>query len=49
MISGDTLTGIAFTAYSNASRWVDIYNVNKPVVGSNPNLIFPGTVLQIPQ
>ncbi|MBK9715174.1 MAG: LysM peptidoglycan-binding domain-containing protein [Kouleothrix sp.] len=49
IVSGDTLTGIAFAAYGNANRWQDIYTANRAAVGSNPNLIFPGTVLSIPK
>lgn len=49
IVSGDTLTGIAFAAYGNANRWQDIYTANRAAVGSNPDLIFPGTVLSIPK
>lgn len=42
--SGDTLSDIG--AKANVS-WVKIYNDNKSVVGSDPNLIFPGQKLQI--
>jgi resuscitation-promoting factor RpfA len=43
VVSGDTLSGIA--AKEGLSNWQTLYNENKPVVGSNPNLIFPGQVL----
>lgn len=46
--SGDTLTSIAQRAYGNGNLWPLIYNANKQVIGSNPNLIQAGQVLQIP-
>lgn len=42
--SGDTLSGIASKYGMN---WKDLYNKNKSVIGSNPNLIKPGQVLVI--
>ena len=42
--SGDTLSGIA-SKYG--TTWQKIYNDNKSVIGSNPNLIKPGQVLTI--
>lgn len=42
--SGDTLSGIA-SKYGTS--WQKIYNDNKSVIGSNPNLIKPGQVLKI--
>ncbi len=48
---GQTLSGIA--TYFRTTRgwqhsWQDIYNANRSVIGSNPNLIKPGQRLQIP-
>lgn len=43
---GDTLSGIA--AEEGLSNWNLLYQDNISVVGGNPNLIFPGQVLQIP-
>jgi hypothetical protein len=47
---GDTLWGIAVKFLKNGARWPEIYNIpaNKKVIGPNPNLIYPGQVLQIP-
>lgn len=42
---GDTLSGIA-TAYG--SDWQYIYNVNKSVIGANPNNLKAGMKLKIP-
>jgi nucleoid-associated protein YgaU len=46
--SGDCLSAIAQRFYGDASRWPVIYNVNRGVIGNNPNLIFPGQVFYIP-
>jgi LysM repeat protein len=45
---GDTLSSIAQQAYGNSSQWQIIYDANKQVIGSNPNVIYPGQVLYIP-
>jgi hypothetical protein len=43
VVSGDTLSGIA--AKEGISNWETLYQENQSVVGSNPNLIFPGQTL----
>jgi nucleoid-associated protein YgaU len=47
----ETLSGIALKYYGNATRpyWEVIYEVNKAVIGANPNIIRPGLKLQIPE
>jgi LysM repeat protein len=49
--SGNTLTNIA-KHYSETDgfrlSWQDVYNVNKDIIGSNPNVIKPGQALRIP-
>lgn len=45
---GDTLWKIARSIYGNGTRWQDIYNNNKSVIGNNPDLIIPGQKLVMP-
>ncbi len=46
---GDSLSKIAKSLLGDARKWRDIYEANKDVVGSNPDLIQPGQVLKIPK
>ncbi len=46
VVPGDTLSGLASRLCSN-SAWTGIYNDNRSVVGSDPNLIYPGQRLVI--
>lgn len=48
VVKGDCLWNIAKHFYGNGSKYTDIYNANRDVIGSNPNLIYPGQVLTIP-
>lgn len=45
---GDCLWNIAKKLYGKGSDYTKIYNANKGVIGSNPNLIYPGQVFTIP-
>ena len=45
---GDSLSKIAKNLYGDASRWPEIYEANKDVIGDNPNLIHPGQEYRIP-
>lgn len=47
VVSGDTLSGIA-RKLTGSTNWQTIYEQNKGVIGSNPNMIKPGQVLTIP-
>lgn len=46
VVPGDTLSGLASRHCGN-SAWTGIYQDNQKVVGSNPNLIYPGQRLAI--
>ena len=46
--SGDSLSAIAQQWYGDANLWPRIYEANRNQI-TNPNLIFPGQVLRIPQ
>lgn len=45
---GDCLWNIAKKLYGDGSKYMLIYNANKSVIGSNPNIIRTGQVLVIP-
>jgi LysM repeat protein len=42
---GDTLSSIA---RQYCTTWQQIYHINQAVIGPNPNVLRPGTVLQVP-
>ncbi len=46
--SGDNLWNIAKDNLGNATKWSDIYKMNSDVLGANPDLIRPGTTIQLP-
>lgn len=48
VVKGDCLWNIAKKFYGNGSKYTEIYNANKSVIGGSPNLIYPGQVLTIP-
>lgn len=43
----DTLSDIAYRHLGRASRWVEIYNLNRSLL-KNPDRMKPGTVLKMP-
>ena len=43
--AGDSLWKIATEQTGSGYNWVKIYQLNKAVVGKNPNLIYPGQKL----
>lgn len=45
---GDTLWAIASDAYGDGNRYPEIFEANKPML-KDPDQIFPGQVLRIPQ
>lgn len=46
--SGDNLSAIAQQELGDANRWREIYELNKDVIGKNPDLIQPGMELKLP-
>lgn len=50
VVTGDTLSDIAQAAFTDASRWTDIYEFrdNSSAIGNNPNLIETGMRLDMP-
>jgi len=45
---GDSLSKIAKELLGDASRWPEIYELNKDVIGDDPNLIHPNQQFVIP-
>jgi len=41
---GDSLSKIALELLGDASRWPEIYELNKGIIGSNPDVIQPNMV-----
>ena len=48
MQAGETLSHIALHYYGNATRWPEIHEANRAIIGSDPNLIRAGQFLCIP-
>lgn len=48
VIRGDCLWNITKKYTGSGARWKELYDINKQVVGNNPNLIYPGQVLTLP-
>lgn len=46
---GDTLSDIAQEQLGDANRWKEIYEMNKDVIGDNPDTIHPGKKLKLPE
>jgi nucleoid-associated protein YgaU len=45
---GESLSRIALQELGDANRWPELYEANRDVVGSDPNLIYPGQRLDLP-
>lgn len=48
VVKGDCLWKIAQKFYGSGAQYTKIYEANKGVIGSNPNLIYAGQVFTIP-
>ena len=48
VVKGDSLSKIAQQVYGKANDWRRIYEANRDVI-ENPDLIYPGQVLKIPE
>ncbi|MBM3796511.1 MAG: LysM peptidoglycan-binding domain-containing protein [Acidobacteria bacterium] len=48
VVSGDSLSVIAGRKWNDVLLWPILYDANKQVIGSNPNLIKPGQKLTVP-
>jgi LysM repeat protein len=48
VVPGDTLSSIALQFYGDATQWTRIFEANRHQI-SNPNRIFPGHILRVPQ
>lgn len=46
--SGDTLSSIAKATLGDASRWRELYDLNKSAIGANPNVLRVGLTLKLP-
>lgn len=49
VVSGDSLWKVAQKTLKDGDKWRTIYDVNKALVGPNPNVLKPGITLVIPQ
>jgi LysM repeat protein len=49
VVKGDNLWDIARKHLGDGTRWHEVYELNKTVVGDNPRLIFPGQNLALPK
>ena len=49
VVSGDSLSKIAKNHYGDATKWHQIYDANKAIIGANPDHIEVGQVLTLPQ
>ena len=48
VVRGDCLWKISARFLGKGSRWREIYDLNRSVIGGNPNLIYPGQVFRLP-
>lgn len=46
---GDSLSVIAKRQYGDANKWQQLYEANRAVIGSDPDKIYPGQQIRVPQ
>lgn len=46
--AGDCLWNIAKDKLGSGLKWQEIYNMNKDVLGTNPDLVYSGTAIKLP-
>ena len=46
---GDSMWAIAQECLGDGNRWMEIYKLNKELIGKQPELIHPGYVLKLPK
>lgn len=44
---GDSLWQIAADQFGDGARWTALYALNQTIIGGDPDLIYPGTVLRL--
>jgi nucleoid-associated protein YgaU len=49
VVEGDTLFNIARNELGKASRWAEVYDLNREVLGKDFNYLTPGTQLTLPE
>ena len=45
---GDNLWNIAGAIYKDPTRWPEIYNLNRAIIGDDPNIIHAGQIFKMP-
>lgn len=48
VVSGDWLYKISKRFYGTTARWREIYNLNRSIIGPDPDWIYPGQVFKLP-
>ena len=48
VVQGDTLGDIADRYLGDEARWRELYELNRTIIGGNPDLIIPGQELRLP-
>jgi hypothetical protein len=49
VVAGDTLQSIALDLYGEQDAWPSIYDVNRAIIGPDPDALAPGLTLHVPR